>query len=97
MSVLRTPPETPLLYRKSGVYIKVGLTRVYLFFLFLLQNIDCGYSLEPLRRFLRVPTIYVLSKNKKNIKKKSSENYHFYSREILQYIARTCLRNEPSH
>ena len=22
-----------------------------------------------------------------------SENYHFYSREILQYIARTCLRN----
>ena len=23
----------------------------------------------------------------------SSENYRFYSREILQYIARTCLRN----
>ena len=23
----------------------------------------------------------------------SSENYHFYNREILQYIARTCLRN----
>ena len=22
-----------------------------------------------------------------------SENYHFYSREILQYIARTCLHN----
>ena len=47
-----------------------------------------------LRRFLSVPTIYVLSKNKLNIKKKSSENYNFYSREILQYIARTCLRNE---
>ena len=29
----------------------------------------------------------------KNIKKVSSENYHFYSREILQYIARTGLRN----
>ena len=27
------------------------------------QNIDCGYSLEPPRR---VPTIYVLSRNKKN-------------------------------
>ena len=26
---------------------KVGFTRVYIFFLFLLQNIDCGYSLEP--------------------------------------------------
>ena len=32
----------------------------------LLQNIDCGYSLEPPRQ--GVPTIYVLSKNKKNIK-----------------------------
>ena len=30
------------------------------------QNIICGYSLEPLRRFQRVPTIYVLSRNKKN-------------------------------
>ena len=27
------------------------------------QNIDCGYSLEPPQR---VPTIYVLSRNKKN-------------------------------
>ena len=26
---------------------KLGYARVYLFFLFLLQNIDCGYSLEP--------------------------------------------------
>ena len=26
---------------------KLGYTRVYLFFLFLLQNLDCGYSLEP--------------------------------------------------
>ena len=24
----------------------------------------------------------------------SSENYHFYSREILQYIASACLRND---
>ena len=26
---------------------KPGYAGVYLFFLFLLQNIDCGYSLEP--------------------------------------------------
>ena len=26
--------------------VKLGYTGVYLFFLFLLQNIDCGYSLE---------------------------------------------------
>ena len=37
MSVKCIPPWTPLLYSKTGVY---------LFFLFLLQNIDCGYSLE---------------------------------------------------
>ena len=29
---------------------KLGYRGVYLFFLFLLQNIDCGYSLEPPRR-----------------------------------------------
>ena len=28
---------------------KLGYEGVYLFFLFLLQNIDCGYSLEPPR------------------------------------------------
>ena len=30
--------------------IKLGFLGVYLFFLILLQNIDCGYSLEPPRR-----------------------------------------------
>ena len=30
--------------------VKLGFTGVYIFFLFLLQNIDCGYSLEPPRR-----------------------------------------------
>ena len=37
-------PLTPHFY-----IAKVGFTRVYIFFLFLLQNIDCGYSLEPPR------------------------------------------------
>ena len=45
-------PETPLLNSKTGVYRGIPI-----FFLFLHQNIDCV-----------VPTIYVLSKNKKNIK-----------------------------
>ena len=27
--------------------VKLGYAGVYLFFLFLLHNIDCGYSLEP--------------------------------------------------
>ena len=30
--------------------VKLGFAGVALFFLFLLQNIDCGYSLEPPRR-----------------------------------------------
>ena len=30
--------------------VKMGYAGVYLFFLFLLQNIDCGYSLEPPQR-----------------------------------------------
>ena len=39
---------TPL---KPHFYIAtLGYAGVYLFFLFLLQNIDCGYSLEPPRR-----------------------------------------------
>ena len=44
MSVECIPHNTPLLLYKSG------FAGVYLFFLFLLQNIDCGYSLEPPRR-----------------------------------------------
>ena len=65
--------------------VKLGFTGVYFFvvFLFLLQNIDCGYSLQP--------TINVLSKKKEKYYNFSSENNHFYSREILQYIARTFL------
>ena len=30
--------------------VKLGFTGVYIIFLFLLKNRDCGYSLEPLRR-----------------------------------------------
>ena len=40
-------PLTPHFYIE-----KVGFNRVYIFFLFLLQNIDCGYSLEPPRSFI---------------------------------------------
>ena len=30
--------------------VKLGFTGVYIIFLILLENIDCGYSLEPPRR-----------------------------------------------
>ena len=36
---------------KAHLYIvKLGLQGYTIFFLFLLKNIDCGYSLEPPRR-----------------------------------------------
>ena len=50
VSIKQTCPcnEYPL---NPHFYIaKLGYAGVYLFFLFLLQNIDCGYSLEPPRR-----------------------------------------------
>ena len=56
---------------------KLGYVGVYLFFLFLLQNIDCGYSLEPPCQC--VPTIYVLSRNKKIIKKILLKIFIFYN------------------
>ena len=46
-------PLTQFLYSKTGVYNGYSL-----FFLFLLKNIDCGYSLEPPRRISEL-----LSKN----------------------------------
>ena len=74
---------------------KLGYAGVYLFFFFLLQNMDCGYSLEPPRRTaLRVPTIYVLGKNKKNIETFILKIFNFYNIEKFQYIAWACFRNE---
>ena len=51
----RTPITKTRLYNfdplKPHFYIvKLGFTGVYIIFLFLLENIDCGYSLEPPRR-----------------------------------------------
>ena len=48
MSVKCLPPQTPLLYSKTGIYR--GTPIFFFFFLFLLKNIDCGYSLEPPQR-----------------------------------------------
>ena len=50
--------------------VKLGFTGVYIIFVISAQNIDCGYSLEPPRRggSNEYPTIYVLSRNMKNIR-----------------------------
>ena len=42
-------PILPQIDTRS-TFVQLGYIGVYLFFLFLFQNIDCGYSLEPPRR-----------------------------------------------
>ena len=54
--------------------VKLGFAGVYLFFLFLLLNIDCGYSLEPPRR--GGSNVYLQSMF-------SAENFHFLSSNNL--------------
>ena len=54
---------------------------------FLLQNIDCGYSLEPPRCF------YVLSKNKKNINIFSMKFFNFIQLKKSLYIVWASFRN----
>ena len=70
-------PLTPHFY-----IVKLGCTGVYIFFLFLVTEavLTCTHNL------------CFEQKQEKN-QKISSKNYHFYSCEILQNIARTCLRN----
>ena len=75
--------EYPL---KPHFYIvKLGFAGVYLFFLFLLQNIDCGYSLEPPRRggSNEYPQSMFCSKNKKNIKFFQLNFFIFYNFKYL--------------
>ena len=65
---------------------KLGYAGAFLFFLFLIQNIACGYS-------LRVPTIYVLSKRIKNVNIFPSEFSMFASEKKSLLIAWESFRN----
>ena len=88
--------------KTSGLYVRVFHTPYHLFYIvkqgFTGVYIICFIFALKHRLWVLVRTasvINVLSKNKKNIIFKfSSENYDFYSREILLYIAWACLRND---
>ena len=65
--------------------VKVGFTGVYINFLISAQNIDCGtcrlwvlVRTASSRRFCRVPTIYVLSRNMKNIRSFYLKIFNFW-------------------
>ena len=93
MSVFFIPPYTPLLQSKPGVY-----RGLHYFLIFALKHILWVLvRTASMRRrtasILTCTTIYVLSKNMKIVKKKSTENCNFYSREKSLYIAWACFRN----
>ena len=74
---------------------KQGYGGVYLFFLFLLQNIDCGYSLEPPRR--GGSNVYPQSMFWTKVRKISKFFYwkfpNFYNLKKSLYIAWASFRN----
>ena len=84
-------PLTPHFY-----IVKLGLTGVYMFFLiFAIKHILWVLvRTASMRRFKRVPTIYVLSKNMKIVKIFQPKIRHFYSSEKSLYIAWACFRYE---
>ena len=47
--IRKTCPSNIYPLKPHFYIVKLGFAGVYLFFTFLLQNIDCGYSLEPPR------------------------------------------------
>ena len=71
--------------------VKLGFAWVYIIFHISAQNIDCGYSLEPPRRggSNEYPTIYVLSRNMKNIGVFVSENFQFLEVKFSIYLNRS--------
>ena len=100
-------PLTPHSY-----IVKLGFTGVYIFSyfcskdllwvhvrtasLFLLQNINCGYSLElPNEAVLTCTHNLCFEQKYEKSKKKINRNYYFYSREksLPMYVARACFRN----
>ena len=75
--------------------VKLEYAGVYLFFLFLLQNIDCGYSLEPPRRggSNLYPQSMFWAKIKKKYQTFSAKKFQFLKLKNSLYIAWACFRN----
>ena len=80
-------------------YIPFGVCRgIPIFLIFVPKHTLCVIlRAASARRFKRVPTIYVLGKNKKNIKFLLIEFSIFTAKKSLYKVARSCLRNENLH
>ena len=80
----------PLLYSITGVYR--GIT---IFLLFAPKHtLWVLVRTASTRRFQRVPTIYVLSKNKKNINVFLLKSFNIYNSGKNVYITWACFRND---
>ena len=68
--------------------VKLGFTGVHIIFLFLLKNIDCGYSLEPPRRggSNEYPQ-YMFWAELWKISEFLSENFQFFCGEIFNIFS----------
>ena len=87
IQITKTYLNNPL---KPHFYIvKLGFTGVCIISLFLLKNIDCGYSLEPPRRggSNEYPQSIFLSRNMKNISF-LSKNFQFLEVKYSIYLNR---------
>ena len=77
---------------KNHFYIiKLGFAGVYIIFLISAQSIDCGYALELphlIEAVLKIPTIYALSRNMKNIRISLSGNFHVLVVKCSVYLNR---------
>ena len=74
--------------------VKLGVTGVYFIFLISVQKHRLRVLLRsaPPRRFLRVPTIYVLSRNMKNVRIFIGK-FSGFDGEIFNIIGKACFRN----
>ena len=85
--MLCIPPYTPL------YIVKLGFAGVYLFFLCLIQNIDCGYPLEPPGQGGSNAYPQCFEKNIKNINF-CKRNFQFLLLKKNLYIAWASFRND---
>ena len=89
MSVCFIPPYTPLLYSKTGVY-----RGIHYFLIFALKHILWVLVRTASNEAVLTCTHNICFEQKnENSTKKSTENWHFYSREKTLYIAWVCFRN----
>ena len=80
--------STPL--NSTFLFVKLGFTGVYIIFLISAQKHRLWVLIGTAssRRFQRVPTIYVLSRNVKNIRFFYTENFHFSMIKFSIYFNR---------